>query len=272
MFLVINFFAKYHNHLIIHNGTFGSHNIFGMYFCYSESLVTTEARLSEIEYFPSKGDLKLKTQEDEEEEIRRKTELEAEERKLEETLEYQRKMENEAKQKHIEEQIKRTSGVPPQNMSKKPSHVYLNAIQDSNGELANCNHTNLSETVSSASGKGIGFGDFHFPEITHSTAQSMKFDPIISNHGKSDLLVNKDPQAVTHHHKEKSSEIIKGEHVTGLNQNGKMVNHLEGDSVSEVSFTTSFNQRTNKANTRSHPKNKRGLHLVFFSVTNDNVF
>lgn len=39
-----------------------------------------------------------------EEEVRRKIELEAEERKLEETLEYQRRIENEAKLKHLAEQ------------------------------------------------------------------------------------------------------------------------------------------------------------------------
>lgn len=49
-------------------------------------------------------DLKLQ-----EEEFRRKIELEAEERKLEETLEYQRRIENEAKQKHLAEQNKKTN-------------------------------------------------------------------------------------------------------------------------------------------------------------------
>ncbi|CAN4100452.1 unnamed protein product [Withania somnifera] len=44
-----------------------------------------------------------------EEEYKRMIELEAEERKLEETLEYQRRIENEAKQKHLAEQHKRTA-------------------------------------------------------------------------------------------------------------------------------------------------------------------
>ncbi|GMI78187.1 hypothetical protein like AT3G47890 [Hibiscus trionum] len=44
-----------------------------------------------------------------EEELRRITELEAEERKLEETLEYQRRIENEAKQKQLAEQNKKTN-------------------------------------------------------------------------------------------------------------------------------------------------------------------
>ncbi|KAK4844441.1 hypothetical protein QYF36_020286 [Acer negundo] len=43
-----------------------------------------------------------------EEEFRRKIELEAEERKLEETLEYQRRIENEAKLKHLAEQHRRS--------------------------------------------------------------------------------------------------------------------------------------------------------------------
>ncbi|XP_010546041.1 PREDICTED: uncharacterized protein LOC104818245 isoform X2 [Tarenaya hassleriana] len=44
---------------------------------------------------------------EQEEEYRRKIELEEEERKLEETLEYQRRIENEAKQKHLAEQQKK---------------------------------------------------------------------------------------------------------------------------------------------------------------------
>uniref|UniRef100_M1B0F4 Ubiquitin thiolesterase/ zinc ion binding n=1 Tax=Solanum tuberosum TaxID=4113 RepID=M1B0F4_SOLTU len=44
-----------------------------------------------------------------EQEYRRTIELEAEERKLEETLEYQRQMENDAKLKHLAEQTKRTA-------------------------------------------------------------------------------------------------------------------------------------------------------------------
>lgn len=46
-----------------------------------------------------------------EEEYRRKIELEAEERKLEETLEYQRQIENAAKLKHLAELHKRNSKI-----------------------------------------------------------------------------------------------------------------------------------------------------------------
>ncbi|KAA0057919.1 Peptidase C19, ubiquitin carboxyl-terminal hydrolase 2 [Cucumis melo var. makuwa] len=52
----------------------------------------------------------------EEEEIRRKIELEADERKLEETLEYQRRIEKEAKQKHLAELQKKSAQT---NLKKK---------------------------------------------------------------------------------------------------------------------------------------------------------
>lgn len=51
-----------------------------------------------------------------EEEYKRMIELEAEERKLEETLEYQRRIENEAKLKHLAEQHKRTVRTVQENM------------------------------------------------------------------------------------------------------------------------------------------------------------
>lgn len=54
----------------------------------------------------------------EDEAMRRKIELEAEERKLEETLEYQRRIEDEAKQRHLAEQHKNSSRVTP--MSSEP--------------------------------------------------------------------------------------------------------------------------------------------------------
>lgn len=51
-----------------------------------------------------------------EEEYRRMIELEAEERKLEETLEYQRRIENEAKLKHLAEQHKKSARTIQENM------------------------------------------------------------------------------------------------------------------------------------------------------------
>ncbi|XP_022929671.1 uncharacterized protein LOC111436182 [Cucurbita moschata] len=52
-----------------------------------------------------------------EEELRRKIELEADERKLEETLEYQRRIENEAKQKHLAELQKKSAQTTHNNLA-----------------------------------------------------------------------------------------------------------------------------------------------------------
>ncbi|KAJ9560193.1 hypothetical protein OSB04_005353 [Centaurea solstitialis] len=57
---------------------------------------------------------------------RRKDELEAEERKLEETLEYQRRIENEAKQKHLAEQLKNNlSATSMRNVPVETPAVYV---------------------------------------------------------------------------------------------------------------------------------------------------
>ena len=71
--------------------------------------------------------------EHEEEEIRRKIELEAEERKLEETLEYQRRIEDEAKQKYLAEQHKKANRTIPEKHSDDESllaggHYYAEVL------------------------------------------------------------------------------------------------------------------------------------------------
>lgn len=67
----------------------------------------------------------------EEEDFRRRIELEAEERKLEETLEYQRRIENEAKQKHLAEQHKKTARTNSERIAAiTPSDAYLKHQED----------------------------------------------------------------------------------------------------------------------------------------------
>ncbi|XP_039013323.1 uncharacterized protein LOC120142942 [Hibiscus syriacus] len=60
-----------------------------------------------------------------EEDLRRKIKLEAEERKLEETLEYQRRIENEAKQKQLAEQNKKTNQANSKNAAHSLHGAYL---------------------------------------------------------------------------------------------------------------------------------------------------
>ncbi|XP_047966765.1 uncharacterized protein LOC125211110 isoform X1 [Salvia hispanica] len=81
-----------------------------------------------------------------EEEYKRKIELEAEERKLEETLEYQRRIENEAKQKQLAEQHKRNSKVAGEKA--KPISISDSDIRCNDGEKdVNDQWTNRKEPL-----------------------------------------------------------------------------------------------------------------------------
>lgn len=60
-----------------------------------------------------------------EEESKRRIELEAEERKLEETLEYQRQIEKEAKQKHLAEQSKKSTQMHAEKVAEGTHDVKL---------------------------------------------------------------------------------------------------------------------------------------------------
>ncbi|XP_057988457.1 uncharacterized protein LOC110654340 isoform X2 [Hevea brasiliensis] len=87
---------------------------------------------SEIPFSVSCEDLKQQ-----EEECRRKIELEAEERKLEETLEYQRRIENEAKLKHLaEQQHKKSNQTFPEKVAGLPDN-YLECGADDAHEPLN---------------------------------------------------------------------------------------------------------------------------------------
>ncbi|KAE9601467.1 putative ubiquitinyl hydrolase 1 transcription factor C2H2 family [Lupinus albus] len=68
--------------------------------------------------------------EQEEDEFRRRIELEEEEKKLEETLEFQRRIENEAKQKHLAEQQKKSSGTYIEEVVDRLQDVRLEAVAD----------------------------------------------------------------------------------------------------------------------------------------------
>ncbi|CAI9757499.1 unnamed protein product [Fraxinus pennsylvanica] len=81
-----------------------------------------------------------------EEECRLNIELEAEERKLEETLEYQRRIENEAKQKHLEEQHKTISRTIPEKME-AVAILDTDLMHNYDVQYANERWTNGKETL-----------------------------------------------------------------------------------------------------------------------------
>ncbi|KAF7806150.1 uncharacterized protein G2W53_038311 [Senna tora] len=68
--------------------------------------------------------------EQQEEEFRRKIELEEEEKKLEETLEFQRRIEDEAKQKHLAEKQRKSSGTYLDYSADKVLDAQLKAVAD----------------------------------------------------------------------------------------------------------------------------------------------
>ncbi|KAK8958855.1 hypothetical protein KSP40_PGU009913 [Platanthera guangdongensis] len=93
-----------------------------------------------------------------EEELKRRVELEEEERKLEETLEFQRRIEDEAKQKHLAEQFRNAFSNGPETFQES---VAVDPYPNINTMIARDHiNTMLHGNVSAFSLKGIQFGDF----------------------------------------------------------------------------------------------------------------
>jgi hypothetical protein len=105
-------------------------------------------------------DSKFSTSDDyfneQEEEYRHRMQLEAEERKLEETLKYQRQIEEEAKQKHLAEQFRSTYASTVIGAS-----AHSNIVNSIKGQY---NHEHAPNHSSPAYLEGMKFGDFRFSE------------------------------------------------------------------------------------------------------------
>lgn len=98
-----------------------------MCFCCSSYSVAPDNGHQDSEVLVSRNGDDLEQQE---EEFRRKIELEEEEKKLEETLELQRQIENEAKQKHLAEQQKKSSGTYLEKLADKVLDAQSKAVAD----------------------------------------------------------------------------------------------------------------------------------------------
>lgn len=105
-------------------------------------------------------DCKISTSNDyfdeQEEELKHRVQLEAEERKLEETLEYQRWIEDEAKRKHLAEQFRSTYASSVVGTAGLSSTENLKGGQGNHGSAANNSLPAYLE--------GIKFGDFRYTE------------------------------------------------------------------------------------------------------------
>ncbi|XP_020179170.1 uncharacterized protein [Aegilops tauschii subsp. strangulata] len=121
---------------------------------------------------------------EQEEDHRHRVQLEAEERKLEETLEYQRRIEEEAKQKHLAEQSRSTSSAPDIGANGYSTDVNSSVHQD--------NHQSAPNNFSPAYLEGIKFGDFRFPKV-----------PSREKHSSSDFCGVDLPQKTENNRREK---------------------------------------------------------------------
>ncbi|XP_010229142.1 uncharacterized protein LOC100846067 isoform X2 [Brachypodium distachyon] len=90
---------------------------------------------------------------EQEEELRRRAQLEAEERKLEETLEYQRRIEEEAKQRHLAEQSRSSSAASDVGIAVYSIDVNLSMDSDA------------PNNISPGYLEDIKFGDFRFSQV-----------------------------------------------------------------------------------------------------------
>ncbi|XP_009386394.2 uncharacterized protein LOC103973523 isoform X2 [Musa acuminata AAA Group] len=192
-----------------------------------------------------------------EEELKLRVELEAEERKLEETLEYQRRIEDEAKQKHLAEQLKNSTVTSPNNNTEErfAADSVLNLNYDS--ILHNYIAPNFVE--------GIEFGDFHFSEANvHKSHHDERFNQSRNKPAAADQLLNLGQQQNIGDNSDKLNDIYISEvqdfgHSNGLpSKGGLQMNGIERR-VSDTKFSNNSSvQKAKKTSGQSHMKYKQG--------------
>ena len=182
---------------------------------------------------------------EQEEELRHSVQLEAELRKLEETLEYQRRIEEEAKQKHLAEQSRSASEA-----SVNGTTGYLT---DVNSTMNQDNHQSAPDNFSPAYLEGIKFGDFRFPEASlQEKDSSSKFCGV-------DL-----PQKSENDHREKPNGLRSpGEHaLTGSNVDltkpALKMNGVGKHAQNTKNSTNPIGQRSKSGTSHTHKKNIQG--------------
>ncbi|XP_026665882.1 uncharacterized protein LOC103721233 isoform X2 [Phoenix dactylifera] len=191
-----------------------------------------------------------------EEEFRCRVELEAEERKLEETLEYQRRIEDEAKKKHLAEQFKNAT-MFSKNAVEEPCAINSNPSLDYLARLHN--------DIPPARLEGIGFGDFHFSEeAMHKDHQSFKFNQSRNKSCRLDQRLNSEAQQFSGDYSEKCHETKTDEvqpfgQDNGIPDKGSLkLNGIEKNGRPVKYVNNSGPQKIKKTNSQSHFKRKQG--------------
>jgi len=193
-----------------------------------------------------------------EEEFRRKVELEAEERKLEETLEYQRRIEEEAKQKHLAEQFKNAAGTSPYNFVEETGAFGSNlnvACLSQQDCLTYNNQPKLHGNNSPVCVKDIEFGDFHFSEVS-SCKNYGNVDICQSEHesDRHDVLLNSEGHRFVGNEFQPSGRNVgKPNSLVGSKMNAIATTGARG-----ISSTSSSVQKINKTTNQSHSRFKQG--------------
>ncbi|KAF8378375.1 hypothetical protein HHK36_029714 [Tetracentron sinense] len=203
-----------------------------------------------------------------EEEYIRKTELEAEERKLEETLEYQRQIENEAKQKHLAELQKKASGTIPEKVAEAFSVVYLNPCVDDpdvHEQLRHCKPVSMPcEDGSPVSWNEIDMGGSYSQIPSPMDNQNIELDNFRNYSGRHDKMLNPEVEKVSFSYHGKPQEPSTYQDPlgkTGLHKDlaGEPINTGEKTVVPSKSYSNSGTQRVKRTSSHSHGKVKQDL-------------
>ncbi|XP_077212791.1 uncharacterized protein LOC143858661 isoform X2 [Tasmannia lanceolata] len=197
--------------------------------------------------------------EEQEEEFRRKIELEAEERKLEETLEYQRRIEHEAKQKHLAEQNRRVGGAVLENLTEgsfvvdpKSNVDYPVPLE----QLRNCKQVNVPSDGSPISWKGVNVVGFHSPQASILiNNQNNELDPSGKYSSGTDVQRNSEVKRVPFSYHDKRHEPFTSEDPAV----GSHIKTAERTSVPSKSSTSASTQRIKRTNSHPNSKSKQGM-------------
>lgn len=192
------------------------------------------------------------------EEFRRKIELEAEERKLEETLEYQRRIEEEAKQKLLAEQFKNSTGTSPYSLLEEKdaagSALNVDTVSKQDGLTSN-SRANLHSNSSPVCLKDIEFGDFHFSEVsTCKNYPNVGFCHSKHEYGGHDLLLNSEGRKLV------GNEVVPS--VWNVGKSNGLLGYKMNDNGTAAargkSSTSSSIQRSNKTINQSLLRSNEG--------------
>ncbi|XP_010256018.1 PREDICTED: uncharacterized protein LOC104596511 isoform X2 [Nelumbo nucifera] len=211
------------------------------------------------------GSISCDVLQQQEEDFRHKIELEAEERKLEETLEYQRRIENEAKQKHLAEQHREANGITLDNVTEGLSVLGSKCnpdARDVHGQLRSCKPVSLpSNHGSSASWNGLDSGGSYSQINVHMEDQTAELDNS-TKHSRHDMKLNEHErisisyQEELHEHCTDQDSLASG---VLIDLSRMPTTNTEGNVVPGKPSTNSRDQKTKKTHNYSHSQVSQGL-------------